>query len=57
MPSLRVNFIIILYRELLTWGAGRFGQLGNSKYEDSAELQKIVSFVPSDAGTVVQVYI
>lgn len=42
-------------RLLLTWGAGKFGQLGNQAQEDKAELQNITPLLPEDAGGVVQV--
>ena len=40
---------------MLTWGAGRFGQLGNQVAEDCAALQNITRLVGSEAETVVQV--
>jgi alpha-tubulin suppressor-like RCC1 family protein len=39
---------------LLTWGAGRFGQLGNNDREDSTA-QNIARYIPQEAGKVVQV--
>ena len=45
----------MIYRDLLTWGAGRFGQLGNSERADKAKVQEISKFVPPKAGRVVQV--
>lgn len=42
-------------RHLLTWGAGRFGQLGNNDREDSVLLQNITPCIPPQAGRVVQV--
>lgn len=43
------------YRYLLTWGAGRFGQLGNDNHEDRVQFQNITPSVPPEAGKVVQV--
>jgi len=40
---------------LLTWGAGRFGQLGNDNHEDRVQFQNITPSVPPEAGKVVQV--
>ena len=42
-------------RCVLTWGAGKFGQLGNNSLQDSMA-QDIRRFLPPNAGTVVQVY-
>lgn len=40
---------------LLTWGAGKFGQLGDGQYQDSVHLQNITSSIPPEAGQVTQV--
>lgn len=40
---------------LLTWGAGKFGQLGNSQWQDSVQMQDIKSLVPPESGPAVQV--
>ncbi len=39
----------------MTWGAGRFGQLGNNCKNDSLELQDITDTVPQEAGKIIQV--
>ena len=44
-----------MHREVVTWGAGRFGQLGNSAQQDSSELQHITQSIPADSGKVIQV--
>ena len=44
------------FSRLLTWGAGKFGQLGNNDLEDNTG-QNIVRYVPPEAGRVVQVFI
>ena len=38
----------------MTWGAGKFGQLGNNDQEDNTG-QNIVRYVPKEAGRAVQV--
>lgn len=53
--SLHSTEITIMYSEVLTWGAGKFGQLGNSHYEDSVQLQNILQLIPSESGKPVQV--
>lgn len=40
---------------LLTWGAGKFGQLGNTRKEDSVQLQDIKHLVPHESGQPIQV--
>lgn len=42
-------------RRLCTWGAGRFGQLGNKARHDTAQLQDITESIPQESGRVVQV--
>ena len=49
-------FFFVLSR-LLTWGAGKFGQLGNNCRDDSLELQDITGTVPHEAGKIIQVKI
>ena len=44
-----------LHREVVTWGAGRFGQLGNNAQQDSIDLQHITQSIPADSGKVIQV--
>lgn len=44
-----------LHRQVLTWGAGMFGQLGNQVAQDCVELQNITRLVSSEPDTVVQV--
>ena len=43
------------YSQLLTWGAGKFGQLGNRQWQDSVQMQDIRSLVPTESGRAVQV--
>ena len=45
---------LVCCSHLLTWGAGRFGQLGNNEFEDNT-VQDIVKFVPPESGKVMQV--
>lgn len=40
---------------LMTWGAGKFGQLGNGHREDSVQLQDIGTLVPAESGEAIQV--
>ncbi len=40
---------------MFTWGAGRFGQLGNNARTDQPQLQDITSAIPQESGRVVQV--
>ena len=40
---------------MFTWGAGRFGQLGNSCQSDCATPSDITSYIPPEMGKVVQV--
>lgn len=47
--------IVHLYSHVLTWGAGKFGQLGNGQWQDSVQMQDIRSLVPPDSGQPVQV--
>ena len=49
---LDINFA---YSQLLTWGAGKFGQLGNRQWQDSVQMQDIRSLVPAESGRAVQV--
>ncbi len=39
----------------MTWGAGKFGQLGNGHREDSVQLQDIGTLVPAESGEAIQV--
>ena len=48
-------FFFFVLSRLLTWGAGRFGQLGNNCRDDSLELQDITDSVPHEAGKIIQV--
>lgn len=50
-----MNIYIYTHREVVTWGAGRFGQLGNNAQQDSIDLQHIAQSIPADAGKVIQV--
>ena len=43
------------FRSLFTWGAGKFGQLGNSHREDSVQLRDIQHLIPPESGPPVQV--
>ena len=43
------------HRKVVTWGAGRFGQLGNNLRNDAAQLQDITQSIPSESGRVIQV--
>ncbi len=54
-PQLIDDVFLLDCRELLTWGAGRFGQLGNSRMEDTAVIQKVTSYVRSEEGKIIQV--
>jgi len=40
---------------VFTWGAGRFGQLGNGGQDDCATLSDITEYIPPKMGRVVQV--
>ena len=40
---------------LMTWGAGKFGQLGNGRREDCVQLQDIRQLVPVESGEPIQV--
>jgi len=40
---------------LFTWGAGKFGQLGNTRREDSVQLRGIQHLIPPESGGPVQV--
>ena len=40
---------------VFTWGAGRFGQLGNNCQSDCATPSDITSYIPPGMGKVVQV--
>ena len=50
-----VNLRPCFHSQLLTWGAGKFGQLGNNARDDKMELQDITESVPPEAGKIVQV--
>lgn len=39
----------------MTWGAGKFGQLGNGRKEDCVQLQDIRQLVPAESGEPIQV--
>ena len=39
----------------MTWGAGKFGQLGNRQWQDSVQMRDIRSLVPAESGRAVQV--
>lgn len=39
----------------MTWGAGKFGQLGNGRREDCVQLQDIRHHVPAESGEPIQV--
>lgn len=52
---LNIVCIAMLYSSLLTWGAGKFGQLGNTRREDSVQLQNIKHLVPEVSGEPTQV--
>ncbi|XP_064403287.1 uncharacterized protein LOC135348856 isoform X2 [Halichondria panicea] len=47
--------IAIQNGKLYTWGAGRFGQLGNNVRTDKAQPQDITLAIPPESGRVVQV--
>lgn len=48
-------YVFIVLSRLMTWGAGKFGQLGNNCRDDSLDLQDITDTVPQEAGKIVQV--
>ena len=52
------SYMALLYTcsQLLTWGAGKFGQLGNNDREDGTA-QNIARYIPQESGRVVQVYV
>lgn len=50
-----IIIIIPRCRRVYTWGAGRFGQLGNNLRQDKAQLQDITSSISQESGRVVQV--
>ena len=39
----------------MTWGAGKFGQLGNGRWEDAVQLQNINQLIPTESGDPIQV--
>ena len=49
------NMVLNFSRHVFTWGAGRFGQLGNTEYCDKLNLQDVTRLVPPEAGNIVQV--
>lgn len=49
-----ISVVIMLFR-VLTWGAGRFGQLGNNSQNDCATPSDITCYIPPEMGKVVQV--
>ena len=49
------SFIAKLFFRVFTWGAGRFGQLGNNCQNDCATPSDITSYIPPEMGKVVQV--
>ncbi len=55
MASLLYYNAVIYHRKLYTWGAGRFGQLGNNVRTDKAQPQDITLAIPPESGRVVQV--
>lgn len=46
---------VLLFSHILTWGAGKFGQLGNGHWDDSMQLQDIRHLVPAESGHPIQV--
>ena len=50
-----IFYVFIVLSQLMTWGAGKFGQLGNNCRDDSLDLQDITDTVPQEAGKIVQV--
>ena len=55
LPSCFLIVNLYTHREVVTWGAGRFGQLGNNAQQDSIDLRHIAQSIPTDAGKVIQV--
>ena len=47
-----LKFIFLSFRHILTWGAGKFGQLGNGKSEDSPDVHNITASLNSDSKIV-----
>ena len=43
------------FDRVFTWGAGRFGQLGNGGQDDCSTLSDITNCIPPEMGRVVQV--